>query len=353
MQKKHIAILTGPDTYLDHLAPICYLMNMPLIVTEAETYLSALKFYPQIETIKKDHLELSTDFLAKNFDVIFESGKFFSMELKPLFSLLYKKEMRFIFCPHGNSDKGHSVKNPIRQDLSLVYGDHMVNLLTNTGAIQHIKSLARTGNYRLPFYRNHQSFYDSLVEKHITSKIDKTKKVILYAPTWQDGENPTSFFTSTKKLIEELKDDFTLIIKLHPFLEEFHPAHTYYITSLYENTPGVIFLKNFPAIYSLLEITDLYIGDYSSIGYDFLAFNRPLYFLTNSTPSLSMLHPCGLVIPATEGIKAFIQSTLESNQKEKEAARKSLYAHAFGEEKSFSDIKKDIIENLNQQNTTQ
>ncbi|MES2200338.1 MAG: CDP-glycerol glycerophosphotransferase family protein [Chlamydiota bacterium] len=346
MQKKTIAILTGPDTYLDHLAPICYLMNMPLIITEEKTYSSALTFYPQIETIKKDHIELSTDFLAENFDVIFESGKFWSMELKPLFSLLHKKEMRFVFCPHGNSDKGHSIKNPIDQDLSLVYGNHMVDLLTKTGAIRHITSLVRTGNYRLPFYRKYQSFYDSLVEKQISHKIDAAKKVILYAPTWQDGENPTSFFTCTKKLIEELKNDFTLIIKLHPFLEEFHPAHTYYITSLYENVPGVIFLNNFPSIYSLLRICDLYIGDYSSIGYDFLAFNRPLYFLTEKDPALSMLHPCGLVIPEVEGINAFIQKTLEFNQKEKEASRKSLYTHAFGEERSFADIEQEIAKKI-------
>lgn len=346
MQKKHIAILTGPDTYLDHLAPICHLMDMPLIVTEETTYSSAQTFYPQIETIKKDHIELSTDYLANNFDVIFESGKFWSMELKPLFSLLHNKKMRFVFCPHGNSDKGHSIKIPIEQDLSLVYGDHMIELLTKTGAINHIASLSRTGNYRLPFYRKYQPFYDSLVEKKILSKTSKTKKVILYAPTWQDGENPTSFFTSTKKLIEELKDNFTLIIKLHPFLEEFHPAQTYYITSLYENTPNVIFLKNFPSIYSLLQISDLYIGDYSSIGYDFLAFNKPLYFLKDPGTSLSMLHPCGLFIPPEEGINAFIEKTLESNQKEKEEARKSLYIHAFGQERSFSDVKQEIIQKL-------
>lgn len=348
MQKNHIAILTGPDTYLDHLAPICYLMDMPLIVTEEATYSSALTFYPQIQTIKKSHLDLSPEFLTTNFDVIFESGKFWSIELDPLFSLLCKKKMRFVFCPHGNSDKGHSIKTPIKQDLSLVYGNHMIDLLSKTGALQHITSIVKTSNYRLPFYRKHQPFYDSLVKTQISNKIDKTKKTILYAPTWQDGENPTSFFQCTKRLIEDLKEDFNLIIKLHPFLEEFHPAHTYYITSLYENTPEVIFLSNFPAIYSLLQICDLYIGDYSSIGYDFLAFNRPLYFLTESAPSLSMLHPCGLVIPPSEGVNTFIQKTLESNQKEKEASRKSLYKHAFGEERPFSDIREEIIQKLAQ-----
>ncbi len=321
-------------------------MDMPLIVTEEDTYASALTFYPQIQTIKKDHSELSSDFLAKNFDAIFESGKFWSMELKPLFSLLYKKNMRFVFCPHGNSDKGHSIKIPTSQDVALFYGDHMLNLLKYTKAAEHITSLIRTGNYRLPFYLKNKTFYDDLLQKRLGSRIDKNKKTVLYAPTWQDGENPSSFFTFTKTLIEDLKEDFNLIIKLHPFLEEFHPAHTYHITCLYEDTQGVIFLRNFPAIYPLLQTCDLYIGDYSSIGYDFLVYDKPLYFLTDKTPSLSMLHPCGMQISSNEKIKTFIINTLKVNQEDKKNARAQLYNHAFGTEKAFSEIRQKIEEKI-------
>ena len=345
MSNRHIAILTGPDTYLDHIGVICYLMKMPLIITEESTYLSALQFYPQLQVIKKEIGDLSADFLANNFDVIFESGRFWSEELNPLLKLLYKKNMRFVFCPHGNSDKGHSFTNHMHQDLSLVYGDHMIDLLTQTRAIQKIKSTLRTGNYRLPFYRKYQSFYDNLVEQHVTKNIDPTKKTILYAPTWQDGENPSSFFFETEKLIKELSNHFNLIIKLHPFLEQFHPAHTYQIAGRYENTPGVVFLDKFPAIYPLLAISDLYIGDYSSIGYDFLAFDKPLYFLAGDKEisCKSPLHHTGLLIPSSLDSYEFIEKTLERNQTEKAQIRKQTYEYAFGEEKLFSTLQEEII----------
>ena len=137
-----------------------------------------------------------------------------------------------------------------------------------------------------------------------------------------------------------------MIIKLHPFLAEFHPAHTYHILESYKDTPGITFLSNFPSIYPLLAACDIYIGDYSSIGYDFLAFDKPLYFLTENTPQESTIHPCGLVVPSIEKISSFIKSTLEENQKEKEAIRKSVYKYAFGEEIPFPIVKKEIQKGL-------
>lgn len=319
---------------------------MPLIITEDETYKAALTFYPQLSLLKKELHELSSDFLAENFDAIFKSGKFWAAELDPVFKVLYNKTMRFVFCPHGNSDKGYSGKNHINQDISLVYGQHMIDLLTSTGAIKKIATFLKTSNYRLPFYLKYKSFYDSLAENLVLNKIDKTKKTILYAPTWQDGENPSSFFFGTEKLINQLGDHFNIIIKMHPFLEKFHPARTYSITGLHENRPGIVFLNAFPAIYPLLNASDIYIGDYSSIGYDFLAFDKPLYFLTEKKQEEGPIHKCGLRIPSLEGILDFIQTTLKQNQTEKSKARKETYSYAFGEEKSFSNIKQDILQAL-------
>ncbi len=348
MTTRQVAIITGPDTHLDHLGVLCHLLDIPLIVTENSTYTSALSFYPQISVTQKNLNELSAHFLAENFDVLFESGKFWAAELTPIFRLLYRKNMRFVFCPHGNSDKGHSAKEHIEQDISLVYGKHMIDLLTQTGAIKKIKSTLVTGNYRLPFYLKYQSFYDNLVEKHIFKNLDKNKKTALYAPTWQDGENPSSFFEETAKLIESCKANFNLIIKLHPFLEKFHPAETFRVISFYENTPNVIFLNQFPPIYPLLNAVDFYIGDYSSIGYDFLAFDKPLYFLTKKTAKKGILHSCGLAIPSSKDALEFIQKTFTTNQEMNQPIRKSTYLYAFGEEKPFSKLKQELLEIINE-----
>jgi len=343
MDFKLAAIVTGPDTYLDHLGVLAYIMDMPLFVTEKETYRSALTFYPQVQAIHKEAQDLDVDFLAHHFDALFESGKFFTMELAPFIELLHNKKMRFVYCPHGHSDKGHSAKQFAPQDISLVYGSHMSDLLTSTGAMKSIRSTAATGNYRLAFYEKYRSFYKSLMEGNILDKLDPNKKTALYAPSWQDGENPTSFFGEARRLIQDLKQEFNLILKLHPFLKQFHPAETFTVLERCKEEQGVVFLENFPCIYPLLDACDLYIGDYSSIGYDFLSFDRPLYFLIGENSPRFEIHGCGEIIPDKENISSFIQNTWKENTLGKKEARKALYEYVFAKEKAFDVLKSEIL----------
>jgi hypothetical protein len=341
------AILTGPDTHLDHLGVLSALFKIPLIVTEKENEQLARKFYPDLTPELKTLDELSLEYIAFNYDVIFETGKFFALELKPVMQLLFHKKMRFVFCPHGNSDKGHSLRDHAEQDISLVYGDHLLDLLTQNGAVKNVCHLVRTGNYRYPYYLCHRAFFDSLAEKEVFSKFKTNKSIILYAPTWNDKENPTSFFSATSQLIEELSPSFNLLIKLHPFLIRDYPAHVYHIMARYEEHPSALFLTQFPPIYPLLSRCDLYLGDYSSIGYDFLKFDKPLYFLNPSRRALlSPLHTCGLEIPFQEGTKLsqFLTSTLEASRQEFSKQRRKIYHYAFGQEIPAEIIKENILQ---------
>jgi hypothetical protein len=328
-------IHTGPETYLDHLGVLAILLDFPLLVTEEKTYLAAKAFYPALKVQWIEPLDLSLEFLANHFDAIFESGHTWATELIPLIELFFQKKMRVIYCPHGNSDKGYSQKEGLRKDISLIYGPHMRNLLQKKNGSG---VLVETGNYRLSYYQQNKSFYDQLVQEKIS--LDRGKKTLLYAPTWADGENPTSFFDACGKLIEDVQGKFNLIVKLHPFLMEHHPAQTIHILTRY---PTTLFLTDFPPIYPLLDLVDAYIGDFSSIAYDFLAFDKPLYFFhTKNLP----IHQCGLPLPKEGSIGEFITKTLEENQKLFYANRKKLYTHAFGKEKSRRQILDGIKEAL-------
>lgn len=68
-------------------------------------------------------------------------------------------------------------------------------------------------------------------------------------------------------LTASIPSDWTLIIKPHPHLQ-----------CPLESTSRIIVLKDYPPIYPLLAQVDAYLGDMSSIGYDFLTFRRPLLF---------------------------------------------------------------------------
>lgn len=347
---KSVAILTGPSTHLDHLGVLSAILEIPLIVTEERTFELAKRYYPQCQTVLMEIGDLSLEFLCSHFDVIFESGKFWAFELKPFMELLFHKKMRFVFCPHGNSDKGHSLRTHPHQDISLVYGQHLYDHLKTTGALDSTQAVVTTGNYRYPFYKKYQTFYDQIAEQEIFSRFQQEKPILLYAPTWQDRENPTSFFQAAEQIIEQLTASYNLIIKLHPFLIEDHPGMILNMQCRYENHPGVHFLDEFPPIYPLLKRCAIYLGDYSSVGYDFLAFDRPLYFFNPieekaATRRFTGLATCGIEIPHSRkhDLRSFFQETIDLDLSLK---RQQLYTYAFGSERMPEEIQKDIYESV-------
>lgn len=333
---RSVAISTGPYTHLDHLGVVSYLMEIPLIVTDPTTYDLAKKFYPQLETLYIPVGELSLDYMAANFDVIYQCGKFWALELLPLFQLFYQKKMRLVFCPHGNSDKEH-FDLPLGYDVALIYGNQMEDQSKNQTNLS-----VKTGNLRFCFYQKYKEHFDCLAEELVFSHFDGSKPVVLYAPTWDTKESPTSFFEYTASLIEQLKDNYHLIIKPHPLLEENNPAHFYYLVSKYENQKNLLFLKDFPAIYPLLDKAAVYIGDYSSIGYDFLTYDRPLFFLNSK--GKTQLKKCGITIEKIEEIKEFLEAKDCFSE-----IRKETYKYAFGEKTDLESIKEEIERRLHPQ----
>ncbi len=82
------------------------------------------------------------------------------------------------------------------------------------------------------------------------------------------------------------------------------------------------------------------------MGYDFLAFDRPLYFFNpkqsdvkeNARPHL---YRCGLEIPQKDrkNLKQFLENTEDPHK----SARREIYAHAFGDERDPKIIKEEIL----------
>ncbi|HSX10516.1 MAG TPA: CDP-glycerol glycerophosphotransferase family protein [Chlamydiales bacterium] len=328
------AFNTGTEFHmLDHIAPLAELMQMPLITTEEQNTDLARRYYPQVEVRYLPDLEFRLGEIAEQFDALFEC-KFWGADLKSLFHHLYRKEMRLIFCPHGQSDKGiHSLAQYPLQDIVLIYGDLMIEMLKDLKL--SISNYALVGNYRLQFYRKYQSFYDQLAEEEIFSKLHRNKRTLLYAPTWKDGNQSTSFFNYGPSILSQLPDDWNLIIKLHPLLEQRDPAHFYSIAALADRKPNALLVNEFPPVYPLLSRADAYLGDFSSVGYDYLAFQRPLFFLP--TPHPGRLHACGHTIdPATN-----IYTQLDRDcDREKQ---KKLYHFAFGKEILARDAIRKVI----------
>lgn len=294
------AISTGPLTHLDHLAPLCYLLEIPLIVTDEEHERLGKIFYPMVDIQYVSFSELTLEAISKRFDAIFTCGKFWAMELGPAIEMMFGKKILFIFSPHGNSDKEALLNRPISQDFELTYS-------------QKTESAGRSiamGNIRLWFYKEHKAHFDLLAAKFFSDE----RKNVLYAPTWQTTATTTSFFEHTGRVISSLKQSHNLIIKLHPLLEENDPAAFHGIIGRYEKE--VQFILDFPPIFPLLEKTDIYLGDYSSVGYDFLCYGRPMYFLGEERGEL---RKCG----------ELFSGSVNSEQKKLSLKKKELFQKTF------------------------
>ena len=295
-----MAISTGPMTHLDHLAPLCCLLKIPLLVTDPEQAEKGKKFYPMIDLRYVPLSDLTLEYIATHCDTILTCGKFWAMELAPLLELFFGKKVRFIFSPHGHSDKEALLNQPVPQEIELVYQ-----------VSPEKKKAFVIGNIRYWFYKKHKAHFDALAAPFFVER----KKTVLYAPTWATKATPTSFFDHGAKILSTLSTSHHLLVKLHPLLEENNPAAFHQIIGKYEDQAQ--FILDFPPVYPLLEKTDVYLGDFSSIGYDFLLYDRPMFFLGEG----GKLQKCGE--PFT--------GDLNRMQTELSSLRKELYKEVFAE----------------------
>jgi len=263
--------------YIDHLAPFCSLMNWPLIVCEPSVSDLIQKFYPDIKIIEESPLKLKLP------------PHIVTCDTDPVIRATFpNQKTKTLWLPHGNSDKGHSAPffEALRdQEIALVYGKKMVDFMNKKGVFPKTVPI---GNFRYHYFLKHKEFYKALLDPIIP----KTGTHFLYAPTWDDSEGNGSFWKTFPHLSANVPGHCNLLIKLHPnTIEKFEPEIEQLKSTL---KPNVHFIPELPPIYPLLSRCDAYIGDISSIGYDFLTFGLPMFFLNTNKPL--DLHQCGSAI---------------------------------------------------------
>lgn len=334
-----VALIHGPaEHYLDHLAPLCALWKVPLAVTDETIASLARDYYPMVELIVLDPHSFAFT-LTQEFDTVLTTlARPLVDELFFTAKVLLAKEIKTIWCPHGNSDKGHAslfMEALAQETHALVYGQKMIDFLKAKGSYAQLKKIECLGNYRKKFADEHAPFYRSLVEEKILSKLKKGNKTILFAPTWEDAENSSSFFAGVCSLIDELPEKFNLIIKPHPNLKWQRGGIAYELLSSYATRANLLILWDFPPIYPLLDAVDIYIGDNSSIGYDFLSFNRPMFFLNQTgrdpltDPGL-YLYRCGREVRPEDFKQIYTIIEQETGKPQKlSAVRKEVYTYCF------------------------
>ncbi len=282
--------------YLDHLAPLASLLRVPLVVTDFEVERLAKNYYPDLNLLYFDPAEMAEKVVSQFEVVISCLPKDLFDSLFFITETLHQKRLTNVWCPHGNSDKGHSsyfMEGLSKEKWAFVYGQKMIDFLKEKGAFEQLNELFILGNYRYEYYLRHTEFYQRILNKKIP--LNRKRRTLLYAPTWNDSESSSSFEKEHSFLINNVPKNWNLIIKPHPHLK----------CPLESSKENVIILKGFPPIYPLLQLIDVYLGDMSSVGYDFLTFRRPLFFYNPQNRNQNedqglYLTRCGTIIGPNE-----------------------------------------------------
>lgn len=306
------AFIYGVDfQYIDHIAPFADLLSIPLIVTTEFIQSLIQEFYPKIRVELASQLFFSES-IVNDYEVIFTC--FPKKLFDPLFFLeehKLRKKLLSIWLPHGNSDKDN-LAGLMDEKIVLTYGKQMVDILSKKNVLPNLYKHIVIGNYRAKFYENNKNFTETLFAKKLS--FEKKQKTLLFAPTWKNPDTEESLIY----ILKNLPSSYNLFVKLHPNILLGGLFHG--LKEKYQDLPNIKFLDEFPAIYPLLSKTDILIGDYSSINYDFLYFDRPIYFLTNEkTP----IHHTGYITSLEHLFKDLEKPDIYSD------ARKTLFSYAF------------------------
>ncbi len=311
---KAAGFLYGLDVHhLDHLAPFCSLLSIPLIFTNEISYTLGKEYYPDVQMVLLSPIDFGETILS-NYDVIFTC---LPKELiDPLFYFdehKMRKKILSIWLPHGNSDKDN-LDGLKSEKIILAYGKQMTDILTKKEIIPKLFQYILLGNFRSYFYEKNKGFYNTFFKKKLN--FPKKNPTLLYAPTWNNPkvEEELPF------LLKHLPPSYNLFVKLHPntLTKNFH----FSLKEQYEEKSNIKFVDHIPTIFPLLERTDILITDLSSIAYDFLCFDRPIFYLTEKKLPI---HNTGYITSLDTLFKDLERADIFDE------ARKALFHYAFAE----------------------
>lgn len=307
------------EHHLDHLAPLCSLLEIPLCVTEPAIKDLATLFYPYllIDYIPPDRI---ASYLMSSYQQVITALP------KDLFNAIFfltdavtEDPVQSIWCPHGNSDKGKRsffAEALQKESSALVYGQTMLDFFSEKQALSKSCKTWKIGGYRYNYFNKHKIFYSKKIHA-ATKTLASNHKTLLYAPTWADSEGYSSVFAALETLLENRPAYFNLLIKLHPNTLLSDDVRIQKLLLKYQSSKHVLFIENFPCIYPLLDFVDIYLGDSSSIGYDMLYFGKPMLFINIKGQNFDLpLFSAGQVVypQDIEDLYCFIERHLVQHQ---------------------------------------
>ncbi|TWT07168.1 teichoic acid biosynthesis protein B [Planococcus sp. CPCC 101016] len=119
-------------------------------------------------------------------------------------------------------------------------------------------------------------YFDSAAKEKANAKLKELypviagKNIILYAPTFRKSSlHSMKVKLDITEFLNKLDDDYVLLIRLHPSVQE--------VTNFIEH-PRVLLVTDYPHLSDLLIVSDILITDYSSIPVEFSLLGKKMIF---------------------------------------------------------------------------
>lgn len=156
---------------------------------------------------------------------------------------------------------------------------------------------------------------------------DNAKQTVIYCPTWRKGDlSSVERFLDHLEVAESLSRNCNLIVKPHPNI--FSPHREYFDRRIVERLarleriPGLKLVRS-GNVMPWFAQADLFVGDVSASGYEWLYFARPMVFLnpqpgvlrpSHDISALTYLWQCGDVCEDPRRLPALIAQNLRSDR---------------------------------------
>ncbi len=193
--------------------------------------------------------------------------------------------LKTVFYEHGSSDKKYSEGRPIgaekikKYDHIFLWGLKNRQKILDLDIILPEEKLIEIGGFRFDKYLDNEKLKNEQI-KRLKIK-NPNRKTILYAPTWRFGKGTLMRFG--KYFASEITKKYNLIIRPHSHERNYGQMIYFFsklkgIKNLYFSQPANIVKRDI--IYDF-AVSDMLIGDVSSVVYEYLITKKPILLVDN------------------------------------------------------------------------
>ncbi len=196
------------------------------------------------------------------------------------------QKCKTIFVGHGTGDKkyGKNAKILESYDYHFISGPKHLEKLRDVELNIPEEKLFKIGNLRFDDYVNNKIDREKVLDN--LGVIDRTRKNVLYAPTWKWGKGTLHKYVY--EFCRILTKDFNLIVRPHYFDSRYIPylkmwAKLHGIKHVYFSNPSRLLTND--TMHDFMA-SDIMISDTSSILYEYLITGKPIIVAKNNYKEL-------------------------------------------------------------------